>query len=134
MIENTDSETITVQMIFRKPRYPVMIVSGDRLRAAKSFKGLAQACVVSTIPEGGHHVTIIDITGDEFWYLPDTYLVSPGFLHKRWTKKRMIDLYNQSTNAAETGKLYSDRSLGNKSLERVTRDLCMLIDEANKRK
>lgn len=130
MSHPTDTDKIIFHVVFRSPKYPVIINSSDRLRAAKSLQGLAKACLLSSIHENNHHIIIINVTGDEFWYVPDFYAVSPGFIHKRWTKKRMIDLYNQSVNARETGVTYSDRSLGNKTLARVTADLCALIERS----
>ena len=121
-------------MLLRNPHYPVIIVSADQLRSAKSLKGLAEACLISSVPDNSRQVIAIDITGDEFWYTPGSYVIWPGFIHKPLTKKRMIDLYNESANARDTGVLYSDRSLGNKTLARISTDLCELIRLSNRRR
>lgn len=130
MSDSMTDDTFRFYALLRNPEYPVIILSSDRLRAAKNLDTLAMACLLSTVSENKHHVTVIDITGDEFWFVPGVYAITPGFIHKRWTKKRMIDLYNQSVNARETGVTYSDRSLGNKSLARITTDICALIEES----
>ena len=132
MSDIDDGEKIIFHVIFRKPNYPVIVISSDRLRVARSLKTLAEACLMSPIVDSTKHVIVLDATGEEFWYLPDQYTVAPGFFPKRWTKKRMIDLYNQSANAQETGVTYSDRSLGSKSFDRIVSDLCALIQKKRK--
>ena len=105
MADNANAGKILFHALLRIPDYPVIIVGADRLRTAKNLKGLAEACLVSPLPEGESMIIAIDITGDEFWHSPGQYAIIPGFVHKQWTKKRMVDLYNQSTNARETGIL-----------------------------
>ena len=130
MSDQSDADLILFRVLLRCPEYPVIILSADRLRTATDLQSLAMACVQSTPHDGKSHVTAVDATGSEFWYSQESYVISPGFIFKKWTKKRLIDLYNQSVNARDTGVMYSDRSLGNKPFVRVFTDLCSLIEQS----
>ena len=37
-------------------------------------------------------VTLVDSTGEEFWYSREQRVLSPGFVGKGWTKLQIIDL------------------------------------------
>jgi len=130
MPDNTDDNGIIFKTCWRSPKYPVIIMAPDRLWATKSLNGLARVCLGSPTDDAGQQIFIIDATGDEFIYVSKSYAVVPNIIHKMWTKKRMIDLYNQSVNARETGIKYSERSLGNKHIARITADLCALIEKS----
>lgn len=132
MSDQTDGDQIIFRMLLRNPKYPMVILSADRLRVVTGLQTLATACVHSTPHDDKRHVTAVDATGNEFWYLPESYVISPGFYFKKWTKKRLVNLYNQSVNARDTGVMYSDRSLGNKPFVRVFTELCSLINQSAK--
>ena len=53
--------------------------------------------------------------------------LSPGFAFKRWTKKRIVEIFNSSTNALELMQEYSIKSLSNKRLDKIVRDICELL-------
>lgn len=128
-------DQLMFRVLFRRPHYPVIIISADRLRVAYDLLALGRACLRSTPLEGKTQVSIIDASASEFEYNPETLSVIPSFyIMKPWSKKRMVDLYNQSVNAQELGGYYSDRSLNNKPVSRVTADLCDLIKRSNRGK
>jgi hypothetical protein len=114
-------------IIFRRPKYPVFVVSDDRLFPAFSTKQLAIACLTSTPTAGKSYIQVIDSTGEEFWYSPEQCALSPGFSFKRWTKKRIIEAFNSSSNAMELMQEYSMKSLSSKKLDRIIRDVCELL-------
>ena len=115
------------RIAFRRPKYPVIIVSDERLFSAFSIEPLAIACLSSTPIAGNSHIQAIDSTGEEFWYSPDLCVLSPGFSFKRWTKKRIIEAFNSSSNAMESMQEYSMKSLSGKRLDRIIRDICELL-------
>ena len=80
---------IEFNVLLRKPRYPVIVVSGDRLYSASTVKQLGMACV-GAIPVGAEkkRIVVIDANGEEFWYSTEHYALMPGLLLKKWTKKR----------------------------------------------
>jgi len=82
--------------------------------------------------DGEHYVKVIDSTGEEFWYYPDREILSPGFVFKKWTKRRIIDLFNESINSKEIGMNYPDKSISSKRLSRSIGEISELIAGHNK--
>jgi hypothetical protein len=46
---------------------------------------------------------------------------------KKWTKKQIIELYNNSPNAKENKNSYPIKSLSNKRLSSIISDICELL-------
>ncbi|MCI5167983.1 MAG: hypothetical protein D3903_18330 [Candidatus Electrothrix sp. GM3_4] len=111
---------------FRGPIYPVIVISKDHPRAAFNKKELAMCCIASSPEKGTEIVKAIDSSGEEFWYSPERYLISPGFTRKRWTKKKIIELYNACALVGDENK-YSTKSLSSKRRERIISDICNLL-------
>ena len=113
-------------VLFRKPIYPLIVISVDKLMAAFNIKELA-ACCISARPAKDRGVIIaIDSTGEEFWYSPENYVIAPGFAFKKWTKKQLIELYNDS-NSVNNDTKYSAKSLSSKRLTQIISDICNLL-------
>jgi hypothetical protein len=121
------TKDIEIKVVFRGPKYPAIVISGDRLYSATHPKVLASYLISSSPLENEHRIKIIDTTGEEFWYQPDDQVLSPVFPNTKWTKRRVIDLYNQSRNSAESGISYSTKSLSSKRLSSIISDICELI-------
>lgn len=120
-------EQINFSVLFRNPVYPVIVLSDDMLRVARNIKELAEICAASKIPEGETVLKAIDSTAEEFWYSPDNFAIAPGFAFKRWTKKQIIEFYNNSSNAMKSKEKYPLKSLSSKKLSRIIGDICNLI-------
>ena len=120
-------EKIEFNIIMRKPKYPVIILSAERLYSAFNIKQLAKNCVFSTPVEGKKYIQVIDSTGEEFWYSPDQCVLSPGFSFKKWTKKQLIEIFNCSSNAKVSMQEYSMKSLSAKRLEKIVGDISELL-------
>jgi len=114
---------ITFNIFMRKPKYPLIVISKDHLMSAFDIDELAYCCVSAELTDGETVIKAIDSTGEEFWYTPKYYVVSPGFVRKRWTKKRIIDLYNSFENEVK----YSEKSLSAKKVNRIILDICNLL-------
>jgi hypothetical protein len=115
-------------IMFRRPKYPVLIVSSGNTYSGFNLKQLAEICV-SIPPDGDNHKTqVIDSTGSEFWYMPEKFILSPGFVFKKWSKKQLIETFNNSLNIRESQQEYSMKSLSSKKLERIIGDLCRLLN------
>ena len=121
-------QEIEITIALRNPLYPVILISSDRLYAGSNIKELAYCLIASYPLDGEDTIKIIDCTGEEFWYLPEEGIVLPGFTFTRWTKRKIIDLYNESINSKETGIRYSIKSLSSKKLSRIVMDICELIE------
>ena len=119
---------IEFKIIFRSPKYPVIVVSTDRLYSAFNINELADSCILSTPVRDRKIVEVIDTTGEEFWYSPEEYILSPGFSFKKWTKKRIIETFNSSDNAKNLNETYSIKSISSKRLNRIVKDICELLN------
>ncbi len=118
---------IEFRIIIRKPKYPVIVVSAERLYSAYNINQLATFCISVTPVEDRKIIPVVDSTGKEFWYSLEHYALSPGFSRKKWTKKRLIETYNGSTNAKDTNQEYPMKSLSAKRFDKIFRDLCKLL-------
>lgn len=121
------NDKIHFKVIFRSPEYPVIVIDRDYLYSAYNFDELAYYCVISTPPESRNIVPVLDSAGEEFWYSVEQYVVSPGFNFKKWTKKQIIELYNNSADSEESHQKYSLKSLSSKKLANIIKDVCELI-------
>jgi len=110
---------------FRKPVYPLIVISKNHLAAAFNIKELAVHCISAIPEEDNKFVRAIDFSGEEFWYSPKNCALTPGFIIKRWTKKEIIELYNRSS--VDSDKKYSTKSLSNKRRTRIICDICELL-------
>ncbi len=122
-------DQIKFNIIMRKPKYPVIVISTERLYSSFDIKQLAKSCISSTPIDGKNIVQVIDSTGEEFWYSPEQYVLSPGFSFKKWTKKQLIEMFNSSSNAKNQVQEYSTKSLSAKRLEKIIEDICELLKE-----
>ena len=114
-------------ILFRRPIYPLIVISHDGiLMSAFNIKELAVCCFAAIPSKEGSVIKAIDSTGEEFWYSPENCTIAPGFAFKKWTKKKIIDLYNNSSLVMEDA-LYPDKSLSNKRLNAIILDICNLL-------
>ncbi len=114
-------------ILFRRPKYPLIVISADDIvMPAFNIKELAAYCLATIPSKEGGVIRAIDSTGEEFWYSPENCAIAPGFGFKKWTKKKIIELYNNS-NSVTNDTIYSDRSLSNKRLTQIITDICNLL-------
>jgi hypothetical protein len=123
-------EEVELLILFRSPEYPVLILSSGKTYSEFNLKQLAEICV-SINPNNNSKVQVIDSTASEFWYVPEKYILSPGFVSKKWSKKQLIEKFNNSSNVRESRQEYSMKSLSSKKLERIIGDLCRLLNTEN---
>lgn len=118
---------INFNIFMRKPRYPVIIVSKNKLYSAFNTEQLAKSCVSSMPIDNRTIVQVIDCSGEEFWYSPEQNVLGPGFAPKKWTKKQLIEIFNNSSNAKIADHEYSTKSLSGKKLDKIINDICELL-------
>ena len=63
--------------------------------------------------------------------MPDKTALMPGIARKRWTKKKIIDLFNNSDEAKEGNIQYPMKSLSNKRLDIIITEICGLLSHNN---
>lgn len=121
-----------IKIAFRVPRLPTIIISKDRLFAGITLKGLEKFLKISIPPNGEEQVILIDSTVEEFWYMPEEMILTPGItIYNKWTKKNIINLFNKSSNAKELGIEYPLKSIQNKKVSPTIKEICALINKSN---
>ncbi len=126
-----NDEQINFKILFRSPKYPVIVIAVDDLWSASDIEQLGNICVISGSLENDDEIKVIDSTGEEFWYLPEEYTLAPGFFAKKWTKKQIIELYNKSEAAKESNIQYPLKSLSNKKLSKIISEICKILSHNN---
>jgi hypothetical protein len=114
---------IEFQIFLREPKYPIIVISEDKLMSAYNINELAKCCLNAKKSEKEKLINAIDAAGKEFWYSQENHVISPGFTMKKWTKKNIILLHN---NMATEDNKYSEKSLSSKRLEKIIADICDL--------
>lgn len=113
-----------MNFLFRKPKLPIIIDTGTELIGAKSWltceRQLATVTFADLAPRD-----VIDATAAAFSLYPEHMAISPLTLRRRWTKMAIIELYNRSKGPGRPD--YPTTSLGNKSLEKVVKDIVELL-------
>jgi len=84
----------TLGVLFRPPRFPVIVFAPARVGAARRLAGLATVLAALPPSRPGTDVKIVDPTGEESWFDTEHCVLSPGFAIRRWTKKQISDAYN----------------------------------------
>jgi hypothetical protein len=112
----------------RKPRFPVIIDTGIELIGANTAAECSKQLARAKIANGELSTAVIDATAEGFSFHPESKLITPIAIKKRWKKSEIISLYN--TRRKPEGTEYSSTSLGNKSTERVVRDIVHLLNHS----
>ena len=79
-------DRIEFNILFRKPIYPLVVISADKFMAAYNIRELAICCIAALPVDEGGIIKAIDSRGEEFWYSIENCAIAPGFASKRWTK------------------------------------------------
>jgi hypothetical protein len=114
-----------VAVMFHWPKLPVIVISPKGLAAALDRKKLIAVLGAQTPSDTKFEVKVIDITGREFWYDTTQRILAPGFAAKVWTKRQLVQLYNDDSGA--TLGPYQPGSLPNRRLDRVVQEIANLL-------
>lgn len=125
--KNMKDDQIDFRILFRSPKYPAIVIAEDDIWPAFDIEELGTVCVISEPEDGSANMKVIDNTGEEFWYLPNQYALTPGFPAEKWTKKKIIDLYNNSEASKESNIEYPSKSLSSKRLSEIIREICDIL-------
>jgi len=121
-----------IRCLFRKPKFPVICdVQGVLIGARTPGQFVEQASAVA-LP-AGEELSLVDARGEGWVLHTDLMVVSPLTLKKRWTKKEIVAMFNNSDTARQLGKQYSTRSLSSKRLDRIVAEIAALIPSPNRR-
>jgi hypothetical protein len=121
-----------LRYVFRRPRFPIIcnidgvLVAGGNLQQFERRIGRVELPV-------GRTFGIVDASGEGWSLHPDLSVISPLTLDKHWTKAQVIEMFDTSWNAQGSGLRYPQRSLSNRRLEAVIRDVAELVTQAHRR-
>ena len=76
----------------------------------------------------------VDTSGESWMILPDEMILAPEFPMRRWRKIEIINLFNGSRVANERGLHYQERSLGNRRLDRIVREIAALLTREKRKR
>ena len=70
-------DRIEFNIFFRKPIYPLVVISADKLMAAYNIKELAACCITALPVDESGIIKAIDSSGEEFWYSLKNCAIAP---------------------------------------------------------
>ncbi len=121
------NEQINFKVLLRSPKYPVIVIADDGLYSAYNIEHLGALCVFSEPFDDDDELKVVDSSRAEFIYFSEHTVLMPGILNRRWTKKKLIELYNTSVSAEETNIQYPLKSISSKKLSRIIGEICELL-------
>jgi hypothetical protein len=118
---------MTIPYILRRPRFPVIVVAGDR-----AFRALSSAAVQKLLRRElttGAEIRLLDY--DWRWFIVLTgkvCAIAPSIAdYQQPTKQEVIDLVNGRANKADGSTSYQRRSLSSRSREEVFQELLAML-------
>jgi hypothetical protein len=118
-----------VDYLLRLPKFPVLLDAGDSLVLARSRAQL-ESKVSKLVFSDNAKRDIIDSHAEGFSLYPEKMFVAPNISARRWTKMRIIELYN-SKRKPDSPELRST-SLGSRSLEQVVSEAVELLSKSQR--
>lgn len=119
-------QSITIYL--RRPQFPEIVIDEERLYSAKNLKQLASVFIKSTLEANKTFVTILDKNCNEYWYEPKNLYIAPAMIQHKWSKRKIIDLYNSQCKNPE--KFYQAKSISSKLVREIMADICNLISKS----
>jgi len=115
----------TIKIFVRKPLLPAIIISKNELIPCTDMQTLVVG-LMKAEPEG-LHIHVVDSAGAEFWFVPEQRILAPGFTFRKWTKIRLINLVNGSSNTKRLGVRCSTKGLSNRRFAGVMELMIALL-------
>ena len=113
-----------MDFIFRLPKFPVILDTGEFLIHASNRSQLESKVSKLTFPDNQKR-DIIDAKAGAFSLYPEKMFIAPSITARRWTKIRIIELYNAKKRPGAP-ELRST-SLGSRSLEQIVGEAVELL-------
>jgi hypothetical protein len=82
-----------IQYLFRKPKYPVLIETDERVVGARSGERIGRLCRQSSFAAKESYI-VVNSFGEGWSFFPTHEVISPLAAHKRWTKAKIVELFN----------------------------------------
>lgn len=111
------------RFILRKPKYPLLIETDSLVKAAFNGTELSKVIKKYQFSEKRDYI-VVDATSEGWVYHVDNDLISPMVFgdSKKWTKARIIDLYNSAKE--KIGEVqYASGSISNKRVDKIIEEI-----------
>ena len=120
-----------LKYVIRRPRFPIICQIGEELVAGNTLQQFERRLKKVDIT-AAKSFKIVDGTGEGWVLHPDLSAISPFTFDRIWTKARVIEMFNRSANAQRAGLQYPQRSLANRRLDAVIREVAELLNQAKR--
>jgi hypothetical protein len=117
-----------IRYLFRRPEFPIICDVQGSLICGKTPDQFLERVIANSIPRD-QVFQLVDATGESWSFHTDLMVISPLTTKIRWTKKKLIDLVNNSITAQQVGIEYTAKSLSNKRFDQVIKELVSLVDK-----
>lgn len=121
-----------IRCLFREPKFPVICDVQGVLTGARTPGQFVEQVSGMALP-AGEQLPLVDACGEGWVLHTDHMIISPFTFKRRWTKKEIIAMFNNSDAARRLGERYSTKSLSSKRLDRIVAEIVALIARANQR-
>jgi hypothetical protein len=111
-----------VQYLLRTPKYPLLIETDRRVSGARSGRGIDRLCKQASFARKESYI-VVDSAGEGWSFFPANEVISPLTTLKRWSKAKIIELFNASLEEIGIQERYKPRSLSNRRLEQIVREI-----------
>ena len=123
-----NNKVASVDYIFRKPKFPVIVNIDGILICGKSSITLSRRLAKINFQDEKTFYAI-DSTCEGWSFYPNRWLLSPLTTKKRWTKIELINLFNNRKNKNSEEQEYSKKSLSSKRLDLIFMEIFSLLNK-----
>ncbi len=107
-----------LQYFFRSPEFPVLIINENELFVATSNKILAIILDKHDFSRQEYY-NLIDSHNEGWAFFQKEYVISPLVIKKQWTKKELIQLYNNSKTIRDKALEPLEEKILNKTFKQI---------------
>lgn len=120
-----------IDFLFRLPQFPIIGNFDNWLILANSVAEFEHRLDPVELKPDTHYY-LVDSIGNEWVFSSDKQYVMPT-LKRKWSKKKIVQMYNDSQNCQSIGVKYSERSLSIKHFATVFADIVDLVERCGKK-
>ena len=114
-----------VQYQFRTPKFPLLLASDTIVVGAKDDHDVKE-WIKNLSFQDKESYPVVDAKAEGWAYYPEFSVITPFTIDKRWTKKEIIDFYNDSINSKGNAEAYIARSLSSKKISVIIEEIVQL--------
>lgn len=104
--------------VFRRPKYPLLIETDVRVFGAKNGQKIERLLSKGAFLNKDNYI-VIDSSGEGWSFSTEHFVIHPMTLLKRWSKVKIIELYNASLANAGFEQKFEHGNLSNKNMTKI---------------